>query len=193
MEKYHLLAVHIVAVISWFAALFYLVRLYIYHVEAKDKPQAEYEILHRQFQIMERRLWAGICQPAMILTVVTGIWLVEVSMRSWQGGWLVFGWFQLKALLLVGLLWYHFDLNRIRKQLIAENYQGSSKFLRFWNEVATILMFGIVGAAFLKFKTWNDLWAMHYYAFMGGFALFALVVGIFFRKALQGKKASDPT
>lgn len=193
MEKYHLLALHIIAVISWFAALFYLVRLYIYHVEARAKSVQEYEILHKQFQIMERRLWAGICQPAMILTVVTGVWLVELSMRSGGLGWLAYGWFQIKAVCLAGLLWYHFDLNRIRKQLAAEQYQGSSKFLRFWNEVATILMFAIVGAAFLKFYSWNDVLAHHYYGFMAGFAIFAVVIGVFFRKALQGKKSADPS
>lgn len=187
MTKYHLLAVHIIAVVSWFAALFYLVRLYIYHVEAKDKSPQEYQILHAQFQIMEKRLWAGICQPAMIVTAVTGIWLVVLSMMNWSGGWMVFGWMQIKTLLLVVLFWYHFDLNRIRKLLIAGQYQGTSKFLRFWNEVATILLFGIVGAAFLKFKDWGDYLAQNYYAFMGCFAIFAIVIGVFFRKALQGK------
>lgn len=188
MAKFHLLAIHIVAVISWFAALFYLVRLYIYHVEAKDKSPTEYQILHAQFQIMERRLWAGICQPAMIVTLASGIWLIVLSMMSWEGGWLKFGWLQLKMGLMGLLLWYHFDLNRIRKELINESYTGTSKFLRFWNEVATILMFGIVGAAFLKFNTWTDSFAIQYYYFMGGFALFAVIIGVFFRKALQGMK-----
>jgi putative membrane protein len=186
MAHKYLLALHIIGFVSWFAALFYLVRLYIYHVEAKAKSPEEYRILHAQFQIMERRLWNGICQPAMIFTTVFGVWLL--ALNDWF--WLKAGWIHLKLALMAGLYWYHFDLNRIRKALAAETYQGSSKFLRFWNEVATILLFAIVGAAVFKFISFDALFG-HFLWFMGGFAVFAAVLGLFFRKALQGRRQGE--
>ncbi len=185
LQKY-LLAMHIIGFVSWFAALFYLVRLYIYHVEAKAKSAQEYQVLHAQFIIMERRLWAGICQPAMIITTLFGVWLL--SLNDWF--YLQAGWIHLKLAAMLLLYIYHFDLNRIRKQLAEESYQGTSKFLRFWNEVATILLFVIVGAAVFKFFSWDMLF-LHFGYFMAGFVVLAIVLGVFFRKALQGKRSAQ--
>ena len=69
-------ALHIIFVVSWFAGLFYIVRLFIYHTEAQLKPSNEAEILSAQFTIMEKKLWWIITTPAMVLTVVFGVWML---------------------------------------------------------------------------------------------------------------------
>ena len=69
----YILAIHIIFVVCWFAGLFYIVRLFIYHTEAQDKPEPEKTILSKQFEIMERRLWNVITVPSMVLTVAAGI------------------------------------------------------------------------------------------------------------------------
>jgi protoporphyrinogen IX oxidase len=69
-------ALHIIFVVSWFAGLFYIVRLFIYHTESLQKPEEEGKILRNQFEIMERKLWYIITWPAMILTIIFGVWML---------------------------------------------------------------------------------------------------------------------
>src|SRR5437868_728050 len=97
----YVLALHLVAVVSWFAGLLYIVRLFIYHVEAEARPEAEKSVLQAQFQIMERRLWYGITWPALIATAATGGTLMVLT-HAWDAPW-----FQLKSGLLVLLFLYH--------------------------------------------------------------------------------------
>src|SRR5215204_3973592 len=72
---YYILSIHIIFVVSWFAGLFYIVRLFIYHTEAQEKPELERKILSDQFITMEKKLWWIITTPAMILTIVFGTWM----------------------------------------------------------------------------------------------------------------------
>lgn len=173
-------ALHLIGVVSWFAGLFYLVRLYIYHVEAQDRPEAERKILQDQFSIMERRLLNGITTPAMIFTTLFGVWL-GFKMDIWAN-FESFPYFHIKAIFLILLIAYHFHLIKIRKELLQGNIQKySSKFLRLYNEVATLLLVVIVFAVVIKDMS-SILQAL------GGFAIFFFLLVLIFLKRLQGKK-----
>ncbi len=137
-------ALHLIGIVTWFAGLFYIVRLFIYHVEAGQKPEAEKAILQNQFAIMERRLWYGITNPAMIITTFFGLWLM-VEIQAWK-----MPWFHWKLMFLILLFGYHWSCGKIRKNLLAGTCRLTSKQLRAWNEVTTILLFGIVFTAVLK-------------------------------------------
>lgn len=137
-------ALHLVFVVSWFAGLLYIVRLYIYHVEAAARPEAERRVLESQFAIMERRLWYAITWPAMVLAAVFGTWLMILIRAYGQP------WFHLKLGFLVLLIGYHLYCGKIRKDLAAGRCRLTSKQLRVWNEVATLLLFAIVFTAVTK-------------------------------------------
>ncbi len=70
---------HVIFIVTWFAGLFYIVRLFIYHTEAETKPEPEKSILQTQYKLMEKRLWYGITWPSMILTLVFGSWLLWLN------------------------------------------------------------------------------------------------------------------
>jgi putative membrane protein len=137
------LALHLVSVVSWFAGLFYLGRLFIYHAEALQRPEAERSVLLPQFALMERRLWAAITNPASIAVLLTGAWLVYLT-----GAWRL-PWFHVKLAFLVLLYAYHGRSGRIRRDLL-KGVSPSVKALRFWNEGATVLLFAIVFAVIFK-------------------------------------------
>lgn len=137
-------ALHLVSVVSWFAGLFYIVRLYIYHVEAMGKSETERAVLLPQYALMEKRLWRGITTPAMIGTVVFGLWLM-VLIHAWTQPW-----FHVKLALVFGLLAYHGLCGRIRRQLASGQCRWTSRSLRIWNEVATLFLFTIAFTAVFK-------------------------------------------
>jgi len=140
----YLKALHLVFVVSWFAGLLYIVRLFIYHVEAAARPEAERRVLEGQFAIMERRLWYGITWPAMVLAAVFGTALM-ILIRAYEQPW-----FHLKLGFLILLLGYHLYCGKIRKDLLQGTCRLTSKQLRVWNEVATLLLFAIVFTAVTK-------------------------------------------
>ncbi len=130
-------ALHIIFVVTWFAGLFYIVRLFIYNREAHDKPEPERKILHDQFSIMIKRLWWGITWPSCILTLILGNWLLF----AYQGIPL---WLWIKMGFVIGLLLYHFSLQVIFQQQKKNSFKYSSGQLRIWNEVATVFLVAIV-------------------------------------------------
>jgi putative membrane protein len=141
-------ALHIVGFVSWFAGLFYIVRLFIYHVEAAARPEPERAVLHAQFTIMERRLWLAITVPAMVITVVFGAFLGYTYLSAVPlatGAWLL-----VKLALVAVLLAYHLSCGRVRKQLAAGTCRWTSAQLRMWNELATLLLVAIVMLAVFK-------------------------------------------
>ena len=142
---HYVLAIHIIFVVCWFAGLFYIVRLFIYHTEAQDKPEPERKILSDQFVIMERRLWNVIATPSMVITVAAGI-----TMLFLVPGWLKQPWLHIKLCFVVGLLIYHFICQNKIKQMRNGLFIWSSTRLRVWNEVATIFLFAIVFLAVIK-------------------------------------------
>jgi putative membrane protein len=136
-------ALHVIGFISWFSGLFYLVRLFIYHAEAGERPEAERAVLQPQLEIMAARLWAIITVPAMIVTLVGGVAMVVQldAIPNWL--WIKFG-------LLAGLLGYTHACWRIRRKQAAKTSSWSAKNLRIFNEVATMFMVAIVFVAIYK-------------------------------------------
>jgi putative membrane protein len=141
----YLKAIHIIFVVSWMAGLFYVVRLFIYHTEAKERPEAEQKILFPQFEMMERKLFNIITTPAMVLTLLAGIVMVYIQPSLLNQSWL-----QVKLSFVLGLIVYHFICQNMMQQLRKGIFKYTSTQLRIWNEVATILLFAIVFLAVLK-------------------------------------------
>ena len=146
----YLKALHIIFVVTWFAGLFYMPRLFIYATEAGSKPEMEQKILRGQFALMMKRLWYGITWPSAILTLLLGITVM------FGAGWntIVFNpegrWLLLKLIFVVFLYIYHFSLHRIFKQEINGQFRYTTQQLRIWNEVATIFLIAIVMLAVVK-------------------------------------------
>jgi putative membrane protein len=136
-------ALHLVSMVSWFAGLFYIGRLFIYHAEALSKPEAERSVLAPQYTLMERRLWLAITAPAGAATLLTGLWLLYLT-QAWR-----LPWFHLKLVFLLLLFVYHGGCNRHRLDLALGKARGV-RFYRFWNESATLLLFLIVFTAVTK-------------------------------------------
>jgi putative membrane protein len=127
------------------AGLFYMVRLFIYHTEAQNKPEPDRKILSDQFEIMEKKLWWIIATPSMYLVLAAGI-----TMLILVPAWLQQPWLHIKLLFVVGLIAYHFICQHKMKQMAKGIFKWSSTQLRIWNEVATIFLFAIVFLAVLK-------------------------------------------
>jgi len=141
----YILAIHIIFVVCWMAGLFYIVRLFIYHTEAQQKPEPDRTILSDQFEIMERKLWYIISTPSMLLVLAAGI-----TMLILNSGLLQQRWMQIKLAFVIGLLVYHIICQRKMNQMSKGIYTWSSTQLRIWNEVATIFLFAIVFLVVLK-------------------------------------------
>jgi putative membrane protein len=141
----YILAIHIIFVVCWMAGLFYMVRLFIYHTEAQNKPEPDRKILSDQFEIMEKKLWWIIATPSMYLVLAAGI-----TMLILVPAWLQQPWLHIKLLFVVGLIAYHFICQHKMKQMAKGIFKWSSTQLRIWNEVATIFLFAIVFLAVLK-------------------------------------------
>jgi len=175
MSYLALKALHIVGVVCWFAGLFYIVRLFIYHTEANEELQPKRDILKAQFTLMARRLWLGITIPSMLLTAATGAWLLTAHSIAETP------WLHLKFALLVPLFAYHFHCGWIRKKLAADVFPLTARQLRAYNEVATFLLVGIVFTAVTKSVS-TGLWSL-----AGCAVVFVVLVG-FLRRKLQGKR-----
>lgn len=171
-------ALHIIFMVSWFAGLFYIVRLFIYHTEAQEKSEQEKTILSAQFKIMEKKLWWIITTPAMILTLVFGISMLVVNPAL-----LKMPWMHLKLTFVALLLLYHFVCQKIMKNLDSNIFKWTSNKLRLWNEVATLALVAIVFLVIMK----NSLnWI---YGTVGFFATaVALMIGIKIYKRYRKKK-----
>ena len=141
----YVLAIHIIFVVSWMAGLFYIVRLFIYHTEANTKPEIERDILQKQFQIMEAKLWNIITTPAMVLSVGAGLFMLHLNPLLLKTDWM-----QVKLTFVTGLLIYHFICQSIISQLKRGKFWMTSTQLRLWNELATIFLVAIVFTVILK-------------------------------------------
>lgn len=138
-------ALHIIGVVVWFAGLFYLVRLFIYHVEAQTQPEPAQGILKAQYALMEKRLYNIITTPGMILTVAMAVGLLVLE-RAWLHDW----WMHLKLTFVVLLLGYHVYCGRLLGQLEKGTCTWTSGQLRALNEAPTVLLFVIVLLAVFK-------------------------------------------
>ncbi|WP_435624185.1 CopD family protein [Flagellimonas sp.] len=138
-------ALHLIFVVTWFAGLFYIPRLFIYHIEALAKPSPEKEILANQLKLMTKRLWYIITWPSAVLCTVFAIWLLYL-----MPGWLEQGWMHVKLGFVLLLFVYHGKCHQIFKQLQRDEVKYTSRFMRIWNEVATLILFAVVFLVILK-------------------------------------------
>jgi putative membrane protein len=138
-------ALHIIFVVSWFAGLFYIVRLFIYHTEAQEKEEQAKQILTTQFEIMEKRLWWIITTPAMVLTLLFGVFMIVGNTDLMK-----MGWFHIKLTFLVLLFFYHFMCQKIMFDMKKGKFNWKSNGLRIWNEVATLALVAIVFIVTMK-------------------------------------------
>ena len=155
---------HLVAMVAWFAGLFYVVRLFVYIAETHNQDPAEQRVLLPQLRLMSNRLWFGICWPACVLTLVAGTALVSWHMPPPQWLWIKLG---LIALLIV----YHLGCHWLNSRLQAGPSPWSGATLRIYNEGATLLLVSIVFVAVLK-SSMSLLWAAV------GLLILAVVIGI---------------
>lgn len=138
-------SLHIIFMVSWFAGLFYIVRLFIYYVEANKKEIEEKWILQNQYKIMQKRLWYIIAWPAMILTIVFGVWMLILKPEL-----LDFGYMHTKLSFAFLLLIYHLICHKVLSDLQKDIGSYTSGKLRIWNEVATLFLVAIVFIIELK-------------------------------------------
>ena len=139
MDYLSIKALHIIFVITWFAGLFYIPRIFIYQTEALSKPEPEKFILQAQLALMAKRLWYIITWPSALITAIMASTLLYL-----QPQWLDLPFMQIK-LLLVGVLYgYHFSLHHIFKLLQVGVVKYSSMQLRIWNEVSTLILISVV-------------------------------------------------
>lgn len=133
-------SLHLIGVVTWFAGLFYIFRLYVYHVENQDKPEVVAVL-----ETMERRLYYGITWPAMLFTSAFGLWLLAMQPELLHAGW-----FLRKILMLALLFGYHFFSGYTRKRFLKKEYFLTSRQCRFINEVPTIVLLTVIPLAILK-------------------------------------------
>ena len=125
-------SLHIIFMVTWFAGLFYLPRLFVYHATAEDRISIE------RFKLMERRLFWGIMTPGAVLTIVFGVWL-------WIGWFMpATGWIHAKIALVALLAGYHLWCWRLLKDFAAERNSKTERWLRWFNEVPTLVLFAAV-------------------------------------------------
>lgn len=126
-------AFHLIALVCWFAGLFYLPRLFVYHAQSSDT------VSHERFCLMERKLYRGIMLPAMILTLVFGTGLLVIN-----PSWLTQGWMHTKLALVVVLIGYHHVCGAMRKRFERGENKRSHVFYRWFNEVPVLVLIAIV-------------------------------------------------
>ena len=138
-------SLHIITVVTWFAGLFYMPRLFVYFAEADQKNEPEKSILQNQFRIMQRRLWYGITIPSSIVVFLLGGSMLHNFMPLTDHPWLI-----LKLIFVLGLYVYFFFLHKIFKQQQNNIIAFSPMALRVINEISTIFLFAIVFLVVLK-------------------------------------------
>ena len=146
MEYYqYFKAFHLIFVITWFAGLFYIPRLFIYQIEANSRSKVEKDILTKQFKIITKRLWLIITWPSAILAILFGAILFVLNPTL-----LNFEWMKIKLFFVVLLFIYHIKTHLIYKELQNNIINYSSNFMRYWNEGATIILFAVIFLIILK-------------------------------------------
>ena len=149
---FYIKALHIIFVVTWFAGLFYIVRLFIYAAEANVKAEPDRSILLKQLGIMQNRLWYIITWPSAILTLIFGTW-IGILYGSLPA------WLLIKLCFVLGLFLYHLSLHSIFLQQQKENFKWTSQKLRMWNELATLFLLCIVMLVVVK-QLLNVVWAI---------------------------------
>lgn len=167
-------SIHIIFVVTWFAGLFYMPRLFVYAAEANQEEGEKKRILLEQYRLMQKRLWYGITWPSAVLTFIFGMWMFHL--------YGIANWLLLKLAFVLGLYLYHLSLQIIFQQQQKGIFKYSGQQMRVWNEVATVFLFAIVFLVVMK-----DTMGM-VYGLLGMFGLIAvLMAGITLYKKTRKK------
>ena len=179
MDFLYVKVLHIIFVVTWFAGLFYIPRLFIYHVEAEKKEDPAKGILQTQYKLMSKRLWYIITWPSAILASFFAFWLLYQNPY-----YLEMPWMHVKLVFVLALYFYHYSCQKIYAQLQKDIIKYSAFKLRIWNEVATIILFAVVFLVTLK-SAINWIWGVV------GIILFGvlLMLGIRLYKRIREKKS----
>lgn len=157
-------ALHIIFIVTWFAGLFYIVRLFVYQAEAERKDEPEKSILTRQYKIMTKRLWYGITWPSFVLTLLFGPWLLYLMPQL-----IKMPYMHIKLAFVAGLVVYHIICHVYFLKLQKGENTKSGTFFRIWNEVATFFLVAIVFLIVMK-STMNWVYGTL------GFVLFGILI-----------------
>ncbi len=134
-------AFHVISVITWFAALFYLPRLFVYHALSKDKISIE------RFKIMQRKLYFGIMMPSFVIASILGLWMLQdYAWQAFSGQY----WLLIKLVLVVVLIIYHFYCGYLVGVFRADKNTHSHLFYRWFNEFPVLILVAVVILAVVK-------------------------------------------
>ena len=134
-------ALHLIFMVTWFAGLFYLPRLFVYHAMSEDPISID------RFKVMERKLYFGIMTPGMLLTLVFGIWmLIDYAWATFHTA----GWLHVKLTLIVLLVGFHFYCGYCVKAFRDDRNTHTHVFFRWMNEIPVLFLFGIIILASVK-------------------------------------------
>ena len=181
MDYLYVKALHIIFVVTWFAGLFYIPRLFIYQTEADDKLEPAKSILQTQFKLMSKRLWYIITWPSAILASIFGIWLIYLNPV-----WLEQPWMLVKLAFVLALYFYHGFCQNIYNKLQKDIIKYSTFKLRIFNEISTIILFAVVFLVTVK-SAISWVWGVV------GILLFGVLImlGIKLYKRIREKKSWD--
>jgi len=180
MAYYWFKAFHLIGIVVWFAGLFYLVRLFVYHAEASQEPEPAQTILKNQYQIMEKRLYHIITTPGMVVTVAMAIGLLITEPELLRDRWL-----HIKLAFVAALIVYHFYCGRIMRQLAAGQCNWSGQHFRALNEAPTVLLVAIVLLAVFKNNLPTDITA---WGILAMIVLMAASIQLYAKKRRQDKE-----
>ncbi|MEO6824885.1 MAG: protoporphyrinogen oxidase HemJ [Nitrosospira sp.] len=130
-------SLHIIFMVTWFAGLFYLPRLFVYHAMSDDAPSIE------RFKIMERKLYYGIMTPGAILTILFGLWL-------WLGYGISGGWLHAKLALVIVLIVYHVNCGKLLADFKYDRNRHGHVYYRWFNEIPVIILIAVVVLVVVK-------------------------------------------
>jgi putative membrane protein len=183
MDFLYVKSLHIIFVVTWFAGLFYIVRLFIYQTEAEDKEAPAKEILQTQYKLMSKRLWYIITWPSAILASFFAFWILYINPYYLQEPWML-----VKLSFVFALYFYHGFCHKIFRKVQNNQIKYTAFQLRIFNEVATILLFAIVFLVTLK-SAINWIWGVV------GIILFVglMALGIKLYKTIREKKNWEKT
>ena len=179
MDFLYIKALHIIFIVTWFAGLFYIVRLFMYHVEAEKKEEPAKDILQTQYKLMSKRLWYIITWPSAILASIFGFWMLYKNPYYLQMPWM-----HIKLSFVLALYFYHGFCHKIYKQLQNDIIKYTAFKLRIINEAPTIILFAVVFLVTLQ-NAINWIWGVV------GIILFGilLMLGIRLYKKIREKKS----
>lgn len=179
MDFLYVKALHIIFIVTWFAGLFYIPRLFIYQTEAENKLEPAKSILQTQYKLMSKRLWYIITWPSAILASFFGFWMLYKSPYYLQEPWML-----VKLAFVFGLYFYHGFCQNIYSKLQKDIIKYSAFKLRIFNEISTIILFAVVFLVTLK-SAINWIWGVV------GIILFGILMmlGIKLYKKIREKKS----